>query len=153
MTWNTILGATKPNYIINDAPLDITGTKYRCIVINDRGEVISRTARLEVVRITITNPTVDASLDKETIVGGIIINNGSQTTTSNTLSIKVIALHASQMQIIEEGQTPTNWMPYSEVVSYALKNTASGTKTISVKIKDSAGKEMSTVMKAQIKKN
>ena len=151
-TWENVQGATYPTYVINEVPFNTNGNLYRCIVVNDRGSVTSRSAKMEVVKISTDRPTPEVTLDKESILGGIIINNGETSTTSNTVSIKVVGLHLAQIQIIEEGQTPTEWMTYQNIISYNLKNTESGRKTITVKAKDSRGTEITKTATAQIMK-
>ena len=109
----------------------------------------SAAARLEVVRITTDKPTASVTIEKEMILGGVMINNGDAATSSSTLSLEIVAVNAEEMSI-SETNTQGTWQRYSEKVSYTLKDTNNGAKTINVWTKDANGNISSNKVSATI---
>ena len=109
----------------------------------------SAAARLEVVRITTDKPTASVTIEKEMILGGVMINNGDAATSNSTLSLEIVAVNAEEMSI-SETNTQGTWQRYSEKVSYTLKDTNNGAKTINVWTKDANGNISSNKVSATI---
>ena len=151
-TWEEITDSTSPTYRTEALSITENGYLYKCVVTNERGSVESRVAKLEVIRITNEKPSIEVTQQTETVLGGIIINDGAKTTTSNLLTIKVVALNASEVNI-SESETPTGtWVRYSDTLQYTLQNTTAGMKKIYVRVKDSQGNIINEVAIEQIEK-
>ena len=148
VTWSNISGATQRTYSLT-AKYEDTNNLIRCMIIHARGNMYSAAARLEVVRITTDKPTANVTIEKEMILGGVMINNGDAATSSSTLSLEIVAVNAEEMSI-SETNTQGTWQRYSEKVSYTLKDTNNGTKTINVWTKDANGNISSNKVSATI---
>ena len=137
-TWTTISGATSSTYSFT-AKYEDNNNLYRCLIDHPRDVVISNIAKLEVARITNDKPAVTIVEDKEMVLGGVMINNGATSTTNSTLSLKVVGINIAEVSISEDGTKSGTWVPYAETISYTLKGSSYGTKTISGWARDSAG--------------
>ena len=148
VTWSNISGATQRIYTFT-AKYEDTNNLIRCMIIHARGNTYSAAARLEVVRITTDKPTANVTIEKEMVLGGVMINNGDASTSNSTLSLEIVAINAEEMSI-SETNTQGTWQRYSEKTSYTLKDTNNGTKTITVWTKDANGDVSSNSVSATI---
>jgi len=151
-TWQVIPNETTPIYMITNTPIINDGYLYRCKVTNARGSVESRAAKVEVVDIGSKAPTGEVTVDGEMVLGGLIINNGAATTTSNTLSLKVVAINAYEVNISETETKSATWVKYKDTISYTLQDDSTGNKTIYVRIRDNKGNELNKEVHETIRK-
>lgn len=148
VTWLDISGATERKYMFT-AKYEDTNNLIRCKIIHSRGNIYSPAARLEVVRITADKPTANVTIEKEMVLGGVIINNGEEKTSNSTLKLEIVAINAEEMSI-SETNTQGTWQRFSEKINYTLKDTNAGTKTIKVWTKDANGNVSSNSVSATI---
>lgn len=147
-TWTNIVGAKEKQYT-KVATFGDNNSLYRCVVTHARGDVTSPEGKLEVVKISTTKPNITMTLDKELVLGGVIINGGAASTTSTTLSLNIYAINAAQMSISETNEKGI-WQAYKENTTYTLSDNTLGNKTIYVWVKDANGNEYSKNVSATI---
>lgn len=148
VTWSNISGETRNTYTLTGKYED-TNNLIRCKIIHDRGETYSSTAKLEVVKITTEAPTPSITIEKEMVLGGVMINDGEETTSNSTLKLEIVAINAEEM-CISESDVQGEWQRFSESVDYTLKDTNAGNKTITVWTKDEDGNVSSNSVSATI---
>ncbi|NCD06848.1 MAG: hypothetical protein EOL97_12075 [Spirochaetia bacterium] len=150
-TYSNASGYFKVSNLISTGTHTITFTKEGW---DSEELIVSNLAPLEEKNITIENPITLYDTTKP-IINSITINEGGNTTSDSTVSIKIDAIEQGsgikKMKISWDGIFDSeSWITYESIFDSIIPNTSNGDKTVYIKIADFSNNEVDTTASATI---